>query len=85
MITNAILLVFQGFLNVILAPLVVLNITIDLVSSIPVISSFINVVAYVLPWVNILPIILFIIGMFAFRGILALIRLIKSFIPTMSY
>lgn len=85
MITDAILLVFQGFLNIILSPLTVLNIAIDLVSSIPVISSFINIVAYVLPWSNILPIILFIISMFAFRGLLALVRLIKSFIPTMGY
>lgn len=85
MITNAILLVFQGFLNILLAPLTVLNIAIDLVSSLPVISSFISVVAYVLPWSNILPIVAFIIVMFIFRGALALVRLIKSFIPFMGY
>ena len=85
MIIDAILLVFQGFLNIILSPLTVLNLGIDLVSSIPVISSFLGVVAYVLPWYNILPIITFIILMFIFRAGLALIRLIKSFIPTMGY
>ena len=85
MITNLILLVFQGVLNILLAPLSVLNFAIDLVSSIPVVCSFINVVAYVLPWGNILPIVIFIIAMFGFRAALALIRLIKSFIPTMGF
>ena len=85
MITNAILLVFQGFLNLILSPLAVLNIAIDLISSIPVITSFLGVVAYVLPWYNILPIIALIVLIFIFRAGLALIRLIKSFIPTMGY
>ena len=50
MITNAILLVFQGVLNVLLAPLTVINIGIDFVAGIPVIGSFINLVSYVLPW-----------------------------------
>lgn len=85
MIIDAILLVFQSFLEVLLAPLTVLNIVIDIVSSIPVVSSFINVVMYILPWSNIAPVVVFIIAMFAFRGVLALIRLIKSFIPTMGY
>jgi len=85
MITNAILLVCQGFLQIILAPLTVLNFAIDLVSSIPVVVSFLQIVAYVIPWVNILPIIIFIIAMFGFRGILALVRLIKSFIPGFSF
>lgn len=84
MITNAILLVVQGFLDILLLPLSVLNFAIDLVSSIPVVTSFLQVVAYVLPWGNLVPIIGFIIAMFTFRAGLALIRLIKGFIPTMS-
>ena len=85
MIIDAILLVVQGFLNIILLPLSVLNFVIDLASSIPVVTSFLQVVAYIIPWTNILPILIFIIAMFTFRGVLALIRLIKSFIPTMSF
>lgn len=83
MITNAILLVFQGVLNIILAPLAVINIGIDLIASVPVITSFINVVAYVMPWDNILPLIILIITMFGFRIVVALIRLIVEFIPFM--
>ena len=57
MITNAILLVFQGVLNVLLTPLSVFNIGVDFVSSIPIISSFIKIIAYVLPWSKLTPLI----------------------------
>ena len=83
MITNAILLVFQGVLNVLLAPLSVFNIGVDFVSSIPIISSFIKIIAYVLPWSKLTPLISLIVGLFTFRITLALIRLVKGFIPTM--
>ena len=81
MITNGILLVIQGILNVLLLPLTCLNITIDFISSIPVITQFLQVVAYVLPWENIQPLVIFTIGMFIFRAILSLIKLIWHFIP----
>ena len=83
MITNAILLVFQGVLNVLLAPLTVINIGIDFVAGIPVIGSFINLVSYVLPWGKLMPLITLIVGLFTFRIGLALVRLIKGFIPAM--
>ena len=81
MIGNAILLIAQGFLNVLFAPLAVLNIAIDLVASIPVVTQFLQVVVYVLPMDNLMPIILFTISMFIFRAVLSFIRLIWSFIP----
>lgn len=83
MITNAILLVFQGVLNVLLTPLSVFNIGVDFVSSIPIISSFIKIIAYVLPWSKLTPLISLTVGLFTFRITLALIRLVKGFIPTM--
>lgn len=81
MITNAILLLFQGIISVLLAPLSVLSIGVDLVLSIPVVTQFIQVVAYVLPWSNFLPLVIFIFAMFVFRAVLSLIKLIWSFIP----
>lgn len=81
MITNAILLVVQGILNVLLLPLTVLNIGVDLVTSIPVISQFLQVIVYVLPWDNFLPLFIFIFAMFVFRCAMALIKLIWKFIP----
>lgn len=83
MITNAILLAFQGVLNVLLTPLSVFNIGVDFVSSIPIISSFIKIIAYVLPWSKLTPLISLTVGLFTFRITLALIRLVKGFIPTM--
>lgn len=81
MVIDGILLVFQGFLNILLAPLSVVNIGVDLVSSIPYVSQFLQVVAYVLPWDNLLPLILLMIALFLFRIGIAVLNFIKGFIP----
>lgn len=81
MIMNAILLVFQGILNIILLPLSALNIAIDFVASIPVVVSFLQCVAYVVPWDNILPLIILTIAIFMFRIALSFIKLIIYIIP----
>lgn len=81
MITNGILLVFQGILNILLLPLSALNVTIDFIGSIPIVTQFLQVVAYVLPWDNLKPLIIFTIAMFTFRAVLSLIKLIWHFIP----
>lgn len=81
MITNGILLVFQGVLNILLLSLAALNVAIDFIGSIPVVTQFLQVVVYVLPWDNLKPLIIFTIAMFTFRAILSLIKLIWHFIP----
>jgi hypothetical protein len=81
MVVNGILLVFQAFLNILLAPLSVINIGIDLVSSIPYVVQFLQVVAYILPWSNLLPLILLVISLFLFRIGIAVLNFIKGFIP----
>lgn len=81
MITDAILLALQGVLEVILLPLTPINIVVDFVSSIPVISSFLNVVFFILPWDNLLPLILLLSLFFNFRIQVAVIRFILSIIP----
>lgn len=81
MITDAILLLFQGILNVLLLPLTVINIAVDFVSSIPVVTEFLQVAAYIIPWSNILPLILLVIALFIFRIALALVKTIWKFIP----
>lgn len=78
MILDLILLVLQGVLNIILAPLTVLNIGIDFISSIPVVTSFLQLIAYVLPWSNLMPLIILLIAIFTFRIGLTLIRTILS-------
>ena len=81
MIVNLILLLVQGILNVLLLPLTVINIAVDLVSSIPVTTEFLQVAAYMIPWSNILPLILLVTGIFIFRAGLALVKIVWKFIP----
>ena len=81
MITNAILLLVQGVLNVLLLPLTAINIGVDLVSSLPVTTEFLQVAAYMIPWSNILPLILLIITFFIFRIGFAIVRVAWKFIP----
>lgn len=81
MITDGILNVLQGILNILLLPLTALNIGIDFLASIPVVVQFLQIVAYVLPWINLLPLFAIIFASFAFRIVLALIKLIWHFIP----
>lgn len=83
MIINAFLLILQGIVNVLLLPLTPLNWGINTALNISVISDFINIVAFVLPWSNILPIITFIVAMFAFRAIIALIKTIWDLLPVL--
>ncbi len=81
MIVDGILLVFQGVLNILLAPLTILNIGVDLISSIPYVTQFLQVVAYILPWSNLLPLIVVIISICMFRISLSFVKLILNFIP----
>ena len=81
MITNAILLVLQGALSVILLPFTAINITIDFISSIPVFVSFLQVVAYLIPWSNILPIIILNISIVVFKIAVTLIKTVWDVIP----
>lgn len=81
MIIDLILLLVKGILAIILSPLTIINIGVDLIASIPIVVSFLQIVAYVIPWSNILPIILLIIALFIFRIILAFIKTVWKFIP----
>lgn len=81
MITNGILLVLQGVINVILLPLSALNVVIDISSSIPIVGQFLQVVAYIVPWINLLPLFIIAIAIFLFRISLAVVKLIVEFLP----
>lgn len=81
MILDAILNILAGFVSVLLAPLEVINIGIDLISSIPVVASFIQVIAYIFPWTNILPIIFITIIILNFKLFISAIRAIWELLP----
>ena len=78
MIIDGILLIVQGFLNVLLMPLTAFNIGIDFLSSIPVVTSFLQLIAYILPWSNLMPLIILLIAIFSFRIALTLVRTVLS-------
>ncbi len=81
MIVNLLLLVLQGVVNVLLAPLTVINFVVDFTSSISVVQGFIKVVAYLFPWGALEPLITFVVTMFIFRAIIAFIKTVWDLIP----
>lgn len=81
MIVDGLLLIVQGLINLFLLPLSVLNIAIDFLASIPVVFQFLEIVAYIIPWSNILPIIILTCGILFFKINFSLIRTIWDFIP----
>ena len=83
MITDMILLVLQGVCNIVLAPLSVLNIGINFIDKIPVIGDFISVIAYILPWTALLPLITIVVGSFIFRIAVALVKTIWDLLPVL--
>lgn len=81
MIIDLILVVLNGFLGVFLSVLTPINILFDFLSSIPVVAEFLSIVAYVLPWTNILPIVVIVVAVFGFRIAISIIKTIWHFIP----
>lgn len=83
MITDGILLVFQGLINIILSPLSIINISVDFISNITPVTQFLQIVVYILPWSNLMPLITLIITLSLFRIAVALVKLVVEFIPFM--
>ena len=81
MIVDAILLLVQGIVNFLLAPLELVNIGVDLVASIPIIGDFLNVVFYVLPMDNLMPLIILNVALFSFRIVISFIETLWNLIP----
>lgn len=81
MIVDGILLVLQGVAFVLLLPLEGLNIAIDFISSIPIVVSFLQVIAYIIPWTNILPLILLVVAIIIFKIAVSLVKTIWQLLP----
>lgn len=81
MIIDMFLLVLQGVLALLLSPLAVVNVSIDFLGNVPIVKEFLQLVAYILPWRNLLPLITLLIGLFVFRIAVALISKIKDVVP----
>ena len=81
MIFDAILNVIALIFKVILTPIDVLNFTVDLAASIPVVGGFINVISYLLPWKNLLPLFGIVIGITLFKIGVSLIKTLWDLLP----
>lgn len=81
MIVDLFLLVLQGVLNIILSPLTIVNIAIDFISGITVFTSFLQVIAYILPWSNILPLIVLSISLILLRIGISIVKTVWDLIP----
>lgn len=81
MIVDGILSVLSVVFSVILSPLEIINVGVDVVSSIPVVSNFITVIAYIFPWNNILPIIILTFLIINFKNLVAFIMAVWKLLP----
>lgn len=81
MIVDGILGVLSVVFSVILSPLEIINVGVDVISSIPVVSNFITVIAYIFPWNNILPIIILTFLIINFKNLVAFIMAVWKLLP----
>lgn len=81
MILDGILNILGLLFNILLAPLEFINIGIDVVSSIPIVTSFLQVVAYIFPFQNLLPIIIITIAILGFKIVISIIKTLWDLLP----
>lgn len=81
MIINLLLSMLTGLCNVILSPLSLLNITVDFIAKMTTFISFIEVVAYIIPWGNILPLLILSIGIVTWKVGVSVVKTIWQLIP----
>ena len=81
MIVDGILLILNNVLNILLSPISIISIGVDFVASIPIFARFIQVIAYLIPWWNILPLIILTISIISLKIIISLVKTIWSLIP----
>jgi len=81
MIFDVVLNAIGGLVNLLLMPLEIINITVDFISGIAPVMTFFKIVAYVLPWSNIMPLIGIIISIYILRIVISLIKTIWDLLP----
>lgn len=81
MILDAILLILKNCAGVLLMPLTFIDMAVDFVASIPLVMSFLQVIAYLLPWQNLIPLIAITISIIGFRIVLSIINIVLKIVP----
>ncbi len=83
MIVNGLLNIVSGVINLLLAPLELINFAVDVGTSLGVVKGFISVIAYLFPWSQVTPLIYIVITFFIFRCVVALIKTIWDLLPVL--
>lgn len=81
MITDAILSFLTALSSTVLSPLMIVDVAVDLVTSIPVVTKFIMFVSYVIPWSNLVPLLVIVISLLGLRIIIALVKFVLGLLP----
>ena len=81
MITNAILSFLTTVSAGLLPALFMIDVAVDLVTSIPVVTKFILYVVYIIPWQNLVPLLVIVFALLGFRIVMALLRFILALLP----
>ena len=81
MISDIFLTIFTFILNFLFVPLDVINLGIDLTTKIPFFASFLQVLAYLLPWNSLLPLFVIVVSILSFKIIVAAITSLWRLLP----
>lgn len=81
MIINGLLYVISLVLDVLLSPLEVIEITVDFLGSIPFLTQFFEIIAYILPWNNLIPLFVIVISVIGFKIIISLVKTLWDVLP----
>lgn len=81
MIIDGLLYVISLVLDVLLSPLEVIEITVDFLGSIPFLTQFFEIIAYILPWNNLIPLFVIVIAVIGFKIIISLVKTLWDVLP----
>ena len=81
MIIDGLLYVISLVLDVLLSPLEAIDAAINVVGSIPFLIQFFEVIAYILPWHNLLPLFVIVIAVISFKIVISLVKTLWDILP----
>lgn len=81
MIVDGLLFILSNLLRFLLLPLEAINIGIDFVSSIPYVMQFFQIVAYIIPWTNFIPLFILVISIISFKIVISLLKTLWQVLP----
>lgn len=80
-IIDGFLYVLSIVLDVLLSPLEAIDAAINVVGSIPFLIQFFEVIAYILPWNNLLPLFVIVISVIGFKVVISLLKTLWDILP----